>query len=368
MVEEVDVYRALQRHMDKFPIRFPEREGGAEIHLLKRLFTPLEAKIATQLKWTPYPSETLDIIYPRLKDTGMSKEELGGVLDEMARKGLIMYLKDGETKYYGNALWAIGIYEFLVDKLTEDIVAEITRFHNSPPIQKIPRTGIGQLRTIPIEQSIMREDSVAHYDDIRQLIEKSKGPFILINCICRQAKDIEGKPCKATNRRDLCIGIGKITKMYIELGWGREVSKEELLDTIRQNEEEGLVLQPSNTQEIEFLCSCCGCCCAAIVGTKGAPRPVDFFTTNYHAEVASDLCSGCGTCVQVCQMDASTLAEETATIDLERCIGCGVCVASCSSDALKLVKKEKVQIPPETFVDLYTQIEQRRRELEKDAK
>ena len=368
MVEEVDVYRALQRHMDTFPIRFPEREGGAEIRLLKRLFTPHEAKIATKLKWSVYPSETLDAIYPRLKDTGISKEELEKTLDEMAQKGLILYLKEGETKYYGNALWVIGIYELQVDKLTKELIEDMDQFYNARPLQEIQRTGIGQLRTIPVGQSIEREDSVANYDNIRQLIDKSKGPFIVVNCVCRQTKDIAGEPCKATDRRHLCIGIGGFTKQYIDLGWGQEVSKEEILETIRQNEEEGLVLQPSNSQDIEFLCSCCGCCCGGLVGAKGASRPVDYFTTNYYTEVEADLCSSCGTCVEVCQMDAATLTDGIAIIDLDRCIGCGVCVANCPSDAMNLVKKEKEHVPPETFENLYAQIEQRRKELDKAAK
>jgi electron transport complex protein RnfB len=368
MVEEVDVYRALQRHMDTFPIRFPEREGGAEIRLLKRLFTPHEAKIATKLKWSVRPSETLDAIYPRLKDTGISKEELENTLDEMAQKGLILFLKEGDTKYYGNAPWAIGIFELKVDKLTKELVAEIDQFYSARPLKEIQRTGIGQLRTIPVEQSIKPEDSVANYDNIRELVEKSDGPFILINCVCRQTKDIKGDPCKATNRRELCIGVGDFTKQYIDLGWGREVSKEQILETIRQNEEEGLVLQPSNSQDIEFLCSCCGCCCLGLVGAKGAPRPVDYFTTNYYTEVDADLCSCCGTCVEVCQMDAATLIDGIATIDLDRCIGCGVCVANCPSEAMSLVKKEKEHVPPETFEDLYAQIEQRRKELDKAAK
>lgn len=368
MEEEVAVYRALQEHMDQFPVRFPKREGGAEIRLLKRLFTPKEAKIATNLKFTVYPSETVEVIYSRLKDTGISLQELEETLDAMAKKGVIVYKKEGETKYYGNALWVVGIFEFQVDKLTKELLADIEQLYNSPPLQEISRTGIGQLRTIPIEQSIKREDTVANYDDIRQLIDKSKGPFIAINCICRQAKDIAGEPCKATDRRELCIGVGEFTNAYIEFGWGREVSKEELLELIRQNEEEGLVLQPSNSQEIEFVCSCCGCCCGLLEGTKGAPRPVEYFTTNYYAEVNPELCSGCGTCVEVCQMDASTLEDAQASVNLDRCIGCGVCVANCPSDAMTLVKKEKKHIPPKTFQEMYAQIEKRAKEMEKETK
>ncbi len=368
MTESEDVYRTLQQHMDQFPVRFPKRKGGAEIRLLKRLFTPKEAEIATKLRFTPYPSETVDDIYPRLEETGMTKQDLEETLDVMAKKGIISYHREGDTKHYGNAPWVIGIYEFQVDKLTPELVAEIRNFYSSPPTEEIQKTGISQMRTIPVGQSIRREDSVANYDNIQQLIEQSNGPFVVVNCICRQEKDIAGDSCKATDRRELCFGVGRFSQAYIDFGWGREVSKEEMLAILEQNKNEGLVLQPSNTQNIEFVCSCCGCCCGGIVSTKAAPRPVDYFTTNYYALANSDLCTACGTCVDLCQMDAATIDGDTVNIDLDRCIGCGVCIANCPSDALTLETKEKLHTPPENYDDLYSQMDHRRKELDKAEK
>ncbi len=362
--EKNDVYRALQEHMDTFPIRFPKREGRTEIRLLKRLFTPKEAQIATNLRFSPYPSETVDDIYVRLADIEITKQELAQILEQMAKKGIISYHRDGDTKYFGNVPWILGIFEYQVDKLTPELLADMEKYYNSPTLQKILSTGISQMRTIPIGQSIQREDSIAQYDNIRQLIEQSNGPFIVTNCVCRQLKDIAGEPCEATDRRELCIGVGKFTDAYLEFGWGREVSKEELLAILKENEDEGLVLQPSNSKEIEFVCSCCGCCCLGLESIKAAPRPVDYFTTNYYAKADSELCTGCGTCVERCQMDAATLVDGLVNINLDRCIGCGVCVANCPSDAIQLMKKDEHREPPDTFEELYSLIAQRRKELD----
>ena len=362
--DDVDVYRALQQHMDSFPVRFPAREGGAEIRLLKRLFTPKEAEIATKLRFTPRPSETVDDIYPRVKHLGLSKKELEETLDAMAKNGVISYYREGETKFYGNALWVIGIFEFQVDKLTPELLADIRNFYGSPPLSKIQPTGISQMRTIPVGESVRREDGVANYDNIRQLIEQSEGPFVVINCVCRQVKDLAGTPCKATDRRELCFGVGPFVQAYIDFGWGREVSKAEMLNILEQNQDEGLVLQPSNTQNMEFVCSCCGCCCGGIEGVKAAPRPVEYFTTNFYSEVDADLCTGCSTCVDLCQLAAITLDNGIAKINLDRCIGCGICVANCPSDAVHLVKKDKQHVPPEDWDDMYSQMAKRRKELD----
>ena len=49
---------------------------------------------------------------------------------------------------------------------------------------------------------------------------------------------------------------------------------------IEENQREGLVLQPSNTRDIDFVCSCCGCCCGIltnvnlIVGTTNNNAPI----------------------------------------------------------------------------------------------
>jgi Pyruvate/2-oxoacid:ferredoxin oxidoreductase delta subunit len=295
----------------------------------------------------------------------MSKQELADILEDMAKKGLITYRREGNTKFFGGAPWVIGIYEFQVGKITPELVADIQHFYSSPPIEEIQDTGIPQMRTIPVGKSIRQEDGIAQYDNIQLLIEQSEGPFIVVDCVCREEKDVAGEPCKATDRRELCFGMGKFTTAYIDFGWGREVSKKEMLQILEQNKDEGLVLQPSNTQDIEFVCSCCGCCCGGIVARKRAPRPVDYFTTNYYAEVDSELCTACETCVDLCQMEAVTLEGEAVKINLDRCIGCGVCVANCPSDALELKSKEKLHVPPENSDELYSGIQKRRKELDK---
>ena len=48
MNTESQVYRDLQKHLDRLPISYPSTESGVEIRILKHLFTPEEAKIALQ--------------------------------------------------------------------------------------------------------------------------------------------------------------------------------------------------------------------------------------------------------------------------------------------------------------------------------
>jgi electron transport complex protein RnfB len=362
--EELDEYRLLQQHLDKMPIGFPPTKSGVELRLLKYLFTPQEAKIATMLKFSWFDKmESLEVIYERIKDTGISIVDLEHILDNMAKKGAIISKKENGEKKYSNALFMVGMYEFQVNRLKKQFFKDSHKYLLEAYAAEFYSTKISQLRTIPIEQSITPEHHVASYNDIVQIIEDTQGPFMVTNCLCRQGMDLIGRPCKMTERRELCIASGNAAQLYIDHGWGRSISKEEVLKIIRKNEEEGLVLQPANAQKPDFICSCCGCCCPHIGGLKKIPRPIDFVSSNYYAEVDPELCTGCGTCVERCQLNALEIINDKSSVNLNKCIGCGNCVQICPSEAIQLIKKEKEIIPPKTLPELFMKIMEKKSKI-----
>lgn len=121
-----------------------------------------------------------------------------------------------------------------------------------------------------------------------------------------------------------------------------------------KRQKQGLVLQPSNTEKAEFICSCCGCCCGMLGMHKNLPKPVDFWASNYYAVVDKDACDGCGNCEKRCQVGAVSVSvkKQQSSVDLNRCIGCGLCVPTCPNKAISLQKKPTEVIPPQTKEDL----------------
>ena len=110
----------------------------------------------------------------------------------------------------------------------------------------------------------------------------------------------------------------------------------------------GLVLQPGNSQEINFICCCCGCCCAILRNLKEYPKPAELVSTPFLLDVNLETCEGCGTCEDRCQMEALQLDDDRISYNLDRCIGCGLCVSTCPSDSLTLKRKpdaDQIQIP-----------------------
>ena len=360
-----DIYRELQQHLDKMPVGYPSTESGVEIRILQHLFTPEEARIATKLNFQPEP---LKPIYRRLKKSGISIEELETKLDEMYLKGTLNRGKrkegDIEVKYYGSAPLAVGMFEYQLNRLTEDFVNNIYQYFKEAFWEREHnKTGIPQLRTIPIEQSIEYEQSISTYDDLRTIIENSGGPISVEECVCRKGKDLIGDKCKKTSLRESCFSFRTSAEMYIEKGLGREISKEEALSILEKAEEDGLVLQPANSLRPRNICTCCGCCCEVLVNQKRFAEPARFFATNYYAEVDEDLCAGCGICEDRCNMDAVKIIDNISNIDKTRCIGCGVCVPTCTSEAITLHKKEEETVPPKNSYATYLAIMDKKAEL-----
>jgi len=111
----------------------------------------------------------------------------------------------------------------------------------------------------------------------------------------------------------------------------KAIAKEEALDIMRRNEEDGLVLQPNNYQKIDFVCACCGCCCGILTRHKMMPKPAVNWAHNFYSAVETEKCSGCGTCTDKCQVNAVEIDEQSgcATINPGPLYRCGNCVASC---------------------------------------
>jgi ferredoxin len=82
--------------------------------------------------------------------------------------------------------------------------------------------------------------------------------------------------------------------------------------------------------------------------------------TNFYAEVDANECTGCETCIEICQMEAIKLTDNIAQIKQKRCIGCGNCVVKCPSEAISLKKKDRQFIPFPTMDDLFDKIMQRK--------
>jgi electron transport complex protein RnfB len=326
-----DIYVELAKHLDKLPGGFPATEEKVEIRILKRLFSPDEAELAVHLTLIP---ETAGVVARR---SGLEPDTAKQKLLAMARKGLILsHEREGREPLFMAAQFVIGIWEFHVNDLDPELIKDM-RAYLPYLFEPEAWNAWPQLRTIPVNQSIKPELLTMEHERAAELVEHHQR-FAVAPCICRKEHGMLGDGCDAP--LDSCLVFGNAADYYLRNGLGREISREECLEILKQADEAGLVLQPSNSRKITNICCCCGCCCQVLKFLKQQPKPANLVSSPFIAAHDEKACTECGVCVERCQMDALSQDDSGAVnYDAERCIGCGLCVSTCPADALELKRK-----------------------------
>ena len=343
---EIDpVYLKLAKYLDDMPAGFPSTESGVELRILKRFFNPDEARLALHVTLIP---EEARVIARRAK---ISLKDAEVRLKEMSVKGLIYRISSDNkpTQYMSNQL-VIGIWEFHVNDLDPQLIADMNEYM---PFLMNESWKVPQLRTIPVNQSITAQTEIGTYEKAEELILKHK-KIAVAPCICRREKTMINEGCDAPE--ETCMVFGKAAEYYLGNGLGRMIDHEQALEIMRNADDAGLVIQPSNSQKAANICFCCGCCCGVLRNLKKYPKPVELVSSPFHVSTNEDLCDGCSICIERCPMDALSLENFKSTVDLNRCIGCGLCVTTCPTESLQLVRKPEKEQPPVPKTNLHNYI------------
>ncbi|HUV78421.1 MAG TPA: 4Fe-4S binding protein [Desulfobacterales bacterium] len=340
-----DVYQRLANHLDNLPGGFPATETGVELRILKRLFSKAEAEMVPGLTMMPEPVSAIAARMDR------DPAGLAAMLEDMSKKGLIFRLSKGGKKHYMAAQFLIGIWEYHLNDLDEDLIRDVNEY--LPHFMKAGWVNqkTRQLRVVPISKSISADISVMPYEKAEEIV-KRQSKIVVSPCICRREHEMVGKGCDKP--RELCLIFGSGAYYYEENGLGRSITQDEALAVLNTGLEAGLVLQPGNAQKPSNICMCCGCCCQILKNLRSLERPARVVHSNYYAEVAMEDCNACEACADRCQMDAIEV-EDTARVDRERCIGCGLCVTECPVDAMTLKQKAAADqyVPPKNTFETY---------------
>ncbi len=349
-------YIELRRHLDGLPIGFPKSSSGMRI--LRRLFTETEARVALGLDASfRTVTEAAAVLASRgLSAAALAAEagsaDLGALLRAMASKGSI--LMRGSSEDFALVPFVVGMYEMQIARLSKEFTADTASYMREGYGLELLTTGTAQTRIIPIGAAIRPEHRIADYDEFRELIRSAGGKIAVLDCICRRGADLAGNPCKATDRRELCMVFRDFADTVLREGWGKPLTEEAALELADLNQREGLVMRPSNEREPQFLCACCGDCCGLIAVIKAMKRPADFVATNHRAAMRLEDCLACGACARLCPMEAIVMDAQSAQpgraprarVLKARCIGCGVCVGACRPGAIVLERLQHTHEPP----------------------
>jgi len=315
--------------------------------ILEHIMTQEDAEIIAKLGSKPLSLEEA------AKALGISEEKAQTLLEDdlFKKKGLIMPFPDlvaGTFKYRATPLLLLHDMTLLnAHYAKEKDIAFLDlwdAFYDSEMIADFKNLKVeGDLapifRVVPVDEDIIPKQEILTYETVRGIINKAK--LISVQpCVCRVRT--HGKNCNYP--LEVCMAFGPAAKIVIQRGHGREITKAEALEIKRKATEAGLVhLSSNSTSGFIFICSCCGCCCGAIHAIIHHGVTKIGIPSRYQSVIDSELCVGCGTCVEHCQFQAISLVDEKAVIDSTKCWGCGVCVGQCEQGAvsMKLIHDKK---------------------------
>jgi ferredoxin len=329
-------YENLAEALDKLPNGFPRTPSKIEIRILKKMFSPEEASLASQMGRS---KETAAAVALR---TGLAPEDASAKLQKMAEKGLLWNSVEEGEGVFRLAPFIVGIYES--SDLDHDLAHLVEEYLSNGGAQGIMRPQPAIHRVIPAQKAI-KSEWILPYDDVKEVLMRSKS-FVLRDCICREQQKLVGNECGFPLRT--CLSFSESESSSGE----STISKDEALAFLDQAEELGLVHTVSNVMKgIGYVCNCCGCCCGLLRGITdwGIENSVAF--ANYYAAIDPQECAGCGTCEDRCQVHAIKEDNGVSVVDRAKCIGCGLCVTGCPNGAARLEKKSDAEIvsPPVDF-------------------
>jgi Pyruvate/2-oxoacid:ferredoxin oxidoreductase delta subunit len=371
----METYRQLLKHLgDSW---YPVPQSADMLKMVMYRFTPEEAEFLVDFPLMPRSLDDIAAIKV------ISKEKLATKLDDLSRGGLLYRYTKGEKNYYylqdSYSIWRT--YSWPGPK--GDNRVEIAGFmdHIFPEFMEAFRDVTEKgLRVLPLDHTVEDPKTIVPYEEVKKVLD-SYTYFCVTRCGCREKKNLaeQAQDCKYPS--EVCLHFDKLAHYAVENGLGREITKQEAADILRQCAEMGLVHGISNQQKgTDTICNCCKCCCMWFETMTRCKHLGTLTPSNYRIQVEQSSCTGCGLCVKRCPMEALSLVDDpvargrktTVTVDgkektlvnktgkvtqakTEYCIGCGVCAYKCPSRSLVLKRNEVEHHPPETGRDWMVQ-------------
>jgi len=351
-----DVYYRLGMRLNEHQVKMLLVEPYFKI--LEQFYTPEQAELGAKFPLGAFTVEELSKTYAQ------DPESLTEMLESMADNGLIFVIKgeDGIRKYTLTQ-FVPGVVEYQlmrgkdtpkdrkVAKMLKDFMEGEMRdlmdaVLKDPEMMKqmMPEA---PARIITVERELPQTTEIYSYERLSQIIDKETC-FSAATCYCRHHKYLLDDPCKIEGLpKHSCLLVGEAADYAIDRGFGKRITKEEAHEIVLLCEKAGLMHNVGNySDRAFFVCNCCGCCCEFLATAKRTQNNTMLEYANFMVKADKDTCTGCGDCIDRCQVEALSLVNETISVNENMCFGCGNCVSVCPTESLTMVRRRTLE-PPE---------------------
>lgn len=300
---EEKVYQRLIDHLREWYMGLPEAE--VLLPLVKNRYTEEEASFLADFPFLP---QTIEDLSRRLQEP---LEELTPKLEALAENGLIFESRSGPIVRYALndsmfSLYRSPFWSGKDDENMQELSHLANRYFDQGYGQEFGAYPTMGLRAIPIQRTISDTRHILPFEDIAQVVSQ-EDYFCTSHCPCRQRKKLDPEAATCRHETFNCIHFGRLARYMVKQGMGKEITREQTLEILKEAAEAGLVHGISNTREgMDTICNCCSCCCL-FLESRHKLQLYGHQPSNYIVSINASTCQACGLCVERCPMKALEL-------------------------------------------------------------
>lgn len=305
-------------------------EDSAEYKVFEKWMTDEQINLLLNVKGTM----KINFLANIAKRAGVEKEKAREIMHELTEIGLLVQVLPplGKMELYLMPLYTPGVFEFLLlnEKFCRahpEIAYAFQQHATKSQEEHAMNTpmGAGIMRVIPVESAIPAETQQIDHEKCSYYIEKNEGHLCALPCQCRRVRKLMNEGAGDLDE-SFCLFMGHVADMFINLGRGKSLTKQEAYELIKRTEALGCVHQITTLEQGNTfaICNCQPESCLALGVTQYFNVPT-VSRSNYIAEINPENCVACGQCVPTCANNAIKMGQKICSktpfehVPAERC-------------------------------------------------